>query len=127
MNIEQAKLFDMTEEQVVGTYEEILLLSKKNPDSPINKFKLKFVNELLAKANVLLGEEYRPLKDFTFFDDQELPSSSDVVFVLSQYLKVMDKFRFDHTTRSSIGLRFWIIENNQNGLRTKHPKYLNDN
>ncbi len=125
MNIEKAKQFDITEEQIIGIYEEIIVLSKKAPDSPINKFKLKFINELLAKANSLLGKEYHPLKDFDSFNEEELPTSSDVVFILSQYLKVMDKFRYDHTT-SRLGDWSWAIDNEKNGLWTKRPKSLNN-
>jgi hypothetical protein len=125
MNIEKAKLFDITEEQIIGIYEEIIVLSKKTPDSPINKFKLKFINELLTKANSLLGKDYHPLKDLVSFNEEELPTSSDVVFILSQYLKVMDKFRYDHTT-SRLGDWSWTIDNEKNGLRTKRPKYLNN-
>jgi hypothetical protein len=123
MDIENAKLFDMTEEQLIGVYEEILVLSKKNPDSPINKFKLKFINEFIANANLVLGEDYRPLKDFITFADEDLPSSSDVVFILTQYLKVMDKFRYDHTNIYS-GHFYWSIGNDKHGLQTKRPKYL---
>ena len=37
MNEEIADLFDKTEDQIDGMYDEISLLSKKKPDSPINK------------------------------------------------------------------------------------------
>lgn len=125
MKIESAKLFDITEEQLIGLYDEMLVLSKKKPDGPINKFKLKFINELVTKANSLLGEDYHPLKDFDSFDEEELPSASDVIFVLSQYLKVMDKFRYDNTTMK-MGKWYWNIENNKMDIQTKRPKYLSD-
>ncbi|MBE0672763.1 MAG: hypothetical protein IH588_19470 [Anaerolineales bacterium] len=125
MKIETAKQFDMTEEQLIGLYEEMLVLSKKSPDGPTNKFKLKFINELLAKANSLLGDSYHPLKDFDTFDEEELPTSSDVVFILSQYLKVMDKFRYDNTILD-FGTRYWKTDDRKNNLQTKHPKYLNN-
>ena len=95
-----ADLFDMCEEQVRGMYVELSTLSKKKPDGPVNKFKLKYVNDLLKKADSLLGERYCPLDGFHGFDADELPTASDVVFVLSQYLKNMDKFRHDHTFMS---------------------------
>lgn len=124
MKTEAAKQFDMTEEQLIGLYDEMLVLSKKKPDGPVNKFKLKFINELVKKANSLLGKDYHPLKGFDVFDEDDLPSSSDVVFVLSQYLKVMDKFRYDNTFRK-LGRSYWRTDD-KNEFQTKSPKYLND-
>jgi len=93
----EADQFDLLETQVVGTHEEIGILSKKKPDGAVNKFKLKLINELLGKLNGLLGKDYLPFDDFTSFDEDELPTSSDVVFVLGQYLKRMEKFRYPAT------------------------------
>lgn len=124
MKTEDAKQFDMTEEQLIGLYDEMLVLSKKKPDGPVNKFKMKFINELVKKANSLLGKDYRPLKGFDVFDEDDLPSSSDVVFVLSQYLKVMDKFRYDNTFRK-LGRSYWRIDD-KGEFQTKSPKYLNN-
>jgi hypothetical protein len=74
--------------------EEIGELSKKKPDGPINKFKLGFINEQLGVANGLLEEaHYRPFKNFVQFDDDALPSNSDVVMVLSQYLACLEIWR----------------------------------
>jgi hypothetical protein len=100
----------MCEEQVRGMYVEISSLSKKKPDGPVNKFKLKYVNDLLAKADSLLGERYCPLEGFHGFDTDELPTASDVVFVLSQYLKNMDKFRYDHTYENPGGDWVWNLD-----------------
>lgn len=109
MNEEQANLFDKIEDQIKGMYNEIGLLSKKKPDGPINKFKLKFINKIIREANNLLGEEYVPFEDFSEFEDEELPSASDVVLMLAQYLKSMDKFRFDNT-QLRYGTCYWILD-----------------
>lgn len=120
MNAEQAVLFDITEEQIQGLYTEIALLSKKKPDETVNKFKLQFINELLEKVNSLLTKSYLPFRDFRSFDIEMLPTTSDVALVLSQYLKVMGKFRFDHTKRSG-GEWFWILTGDKGGPKTRRP------
>jgi hypothetical protein len=122
MKTKETALFDITEEQIESLYDEIIVLSKKRPDGAINKFKLKFINELLTKANSLLGKSYLPFQDFTLFDEEMLPSASDVALILSQYLRIMDKFRFDHTKRVRMDW-FWIIDGNNEGTKSKRPKY----
>ena len=72
-------------------YDEIDKLSKKKPDDAINTFKLKFVNEFLEEANNLLDNNQRPFTDFEQFDDDDLPSNSDVIVVLSQYRYAIGK------------------------------------
>ena len=65
MKEQEAELFDISEDQINGMYNEIGLLSKKKPDSPVNKFKLGFINEVITKVNKLLGAEYVPFDDFS--------------------------------------------------------------
>lgn len=124
MTPEDADLFDTCEEQVKGMYEEIGLLSKKKPDGPVNKFKLKLINQLLAKVNNLLSNEYSPFDDFSAFDEDDLPTTSDVVFILSQYLKGMNKFRYDHTHYNS-GIWYWMLDDGKDSWKkTKRSTFL---
>ncbi len=120
MDEKRAELFDMTEEQLEGIYAEIGLLSKKKPDSPINKFKLKLINEVINKANGLLGKNYVSFSDFKNFDEDEVPTASDVVLILSQYLKSMDKFRFDHTEYDDYKW-YWVLDEDSR-IQTKKSK-----
>lgn len=81
---------------ILSTMQE---LSKKIPDDPVNKFKLNHANEIIRKVNKILGAKYRPFSDFEQFDvEGELPTSSDVVMMLAQYLSRMNKFESDHQT-----------------------------
>ena len=112
MNEETADLFDKTEDQIDGMYNEISILSKKKPDGPINKFKLKLINNLLKQANELMGDHYLPFDNFSEFDEDDIPSASDVVLILSQYMKSMDKFRYDHTQFSK-GTCYWIFDDEE--------------
>ena len=55
MNVKDVDKFEKLWSQLSGTYEEITLLSKKSPNDALNKFKLKFVNKLIAQSNDFLG------------------------------------------------------------------------
>ena len=72
------------------------MLSKSKPDNPINKFKLTFINEKIEEANTILTGEFKPFRGFTVFNVDELPTNSDIVMVLSQYLDCMEALRSAH-------------------------------
>jgi hypothetical protein len=87
-------------EQLIGQLEsihsELSALSKKSPVDGVNKFKLKFVNEVVREANGFLGESYRPSAEFQEFNSDDVPSNSDVTFVIALYLQAVERFRADH-------------------------------
>lgn len=116
-------LFDSSEGQLKIMYREIGLLSGKKPDGSINKFKLKFINDILGKVNILLGQKYLPFEGFSGFDVDKLPTASDVVFILSQYLKSMDKYRHDNTEYKS-GKWFWKLDEGENPKETRSSTFL---
>lgn len=75
-----------------GIYGELQELSKKKPDTPLNNFKVKSINRVLEQIKELLKEENMyPFLDVLDMDD--MPTNSDVVLILSQYIKSMDIFR----------------------------------
>lgn len=88
--------------QIKTFYEEIKLLSKKSPDGAVNKFKLKFLNDVLRKMTAILGDGHRPFPDFEAFDEADLPTNSDVVLMLSHYTESMGRFHGHHTYEDSI-------------------------
>jgi hypothetical protein len=96
MKSKDVDLFDRLEKQIEATHREVGLLARKKPDGPVNKFKLKLINELLVKVNRLLEKDYLPFDDFRTFDETDLPTASDVILVLSQYLQAIEKFREDN-------------------------------
>jgi hypothetical protein len=81
--------------------EQFSILSKQKPHDPVNAFKLRFVNVLLEQANSELVDQYRPFRDFSLFDSESLPTNSDVLLILSQYIKCLttqdnhDRYRSD--------------------------------
>ncbi len=96
MNEEQINNFEKCQTQIEGLLSEIGLLSKKNPNDAVNKFKLIFINELITNANIILTSDYMPFKSFNDFDVDSVPSNSDVTFILSQYLNCFEKLRADN-------------------------------
>ncbi|MBE0672764.1 MAG: hypothetical protein IH588_19475 [Anaerolineales bacterium] len=92
-------------------------LSKKKPNDQVNKFKLRLVNQVLETANEIIDEKNKPFADFTVFDENDLPSNSDVVLILTQYSACLQKFRKENIAMDDAHDRYWII----NGKRSKIP------
>lgn len=81
-----------------GAYKELSILSKKSPNDGVNKFKLNIINKIIAECNEFLGDEDVPVEDFDKFDIDDLPSNSDVIFILTQYAEALEKCRSDLIT-----------------------------
>jgi hypothetical protein len=79
-----------------GLHCEMSALSKKSPNDAVNKFKITFTNAVIAECNVFLGEQSKAIDGFLQFNVDDVPSNSDVTFVLSLYLQAIEKFRSDH-------------------------------
>lgn len=93
---------------------DFLELSKRKPNDAVNKFKLKIVNNLLSTANQILTKKYMPFDDFAVFDEDDLPTNSDVVVIIAQYVACLKKFGRDSTEYQDYK-HFWVI----NGKRSK--------
>jgi hypothetical protein len=134
MNKAEVDKFEKLSGQLISIYEEMSLLSKKNPNDAVNKFKLKFVNKLIEESNIFLDSKYRPFEDFDSFDEDDIPQTSDVVFILSQYLQCFEKLRSDNVIFEH-GSWFWRVMGDENDkvdqdgmikIRTVKPKKLKD-
>lgn len=121
MKKENAIEFDLIEGQLQILHTEIEKLSQKHPNDIINKFKLKYINDLLQKANAILGNDC-PLSGFEVFVDSELPSNSDVVFIVSQYLGKLDIVRWQNTYEN-YGETYWKTDD-KSTIQTKKSKFL---
>ncbi|MFN6527857.1 hypothetical protein [Nostoc sp. ChiSLP03a] len=124
--------FEKLSGQLQGIYEEISVLSKKSPNDAINKFKLNFINQLLNSSNEFLEDKYRPFKEFSEFDTDDVPQNSDVVFILSQYLQCFEKLRADNVQIRPGGW-YWVVDAEENEIgdelgkiyiKTTRPKRL---
>ena len=127
MNKEDVNKFEKVQGQIDGLYKEIGLLSKKSPNDAVNKFKLKFINQILEEANGLLQGAYKPLEGFDKFDDEDLPTNSDVTMIFEQYLSCFEKLRSDNiTTKQYVTGWFWIVDGEASNIKTSTPKKLNN-
>ena len=98
-------LYEKVQSQIEQLYKEITVLSKKSPNNAINKYNLKFINEKLKEANALLVGKHKPFADFEIFDEDGLPTNSDVVLILSQYLDCLEGWRSDNVFKD--GFRYY--------------------
>jgi len=127
MNKEEINKFEKVQSQIEGLYKEIGILSKKSPNDAVNKFKLKFINQILVEANGILQESYKPLEGFNSFEEDDLPSNSDVTMIFEQYLSCLEKLRSDNITTIEYKIGwFWIVDGEPSKIKTSKPKKLND-
>ena len=111
--------------QLEGLHREMLALTKKSPNDGLNKFKLKFVNSTLANANEFLGTKYKPLDEFEQFDADELPTNSDVTFILASYLEEIERMRADNI-KVDFGAWRYILSDTKKEIRTAPPKKIKE-
>lgn len=104
----EIEVFSKLRIQLNELLKDISELSKKKPNDLVNKFKLKLVNKVLETANSIIDEKNKPFEDFNLFDENDLPSNSDVVLILTQYSACLKKFREENMTRVDGEWR-WII------------------
>jgi hypothetical protein len=120
MNAKDVHFFEKVKSQLEQLHGEASLLSKSKPDNPMNKFKLALINEKLGEANKILTGEFQPFKDFTVFNLDELPTNSDVVMVLSQYLDGLEAWRCAHIWETAGMAYKWKTDDGQD-IRSQPP------
>ena len=123
MNTKEVETFEKMQLRLEGIYNEIKALSSKRPDDAINLFKLRLVNQVVLEANKILQEKNLPFKGFTEFDENDLPTNSDVVFVLSGYLGAFEKIRSDNISMK-MGRWYWKVGGELSDIQTKAPQKL---
>ncbi len=128
MTKEEIDRFEKLQTQIEGLHTEISTLSKKSQNDALNKFKLKFVNQLISEANELLGEDYKPFKDFSSFDENDVPTNSDVAMMLTQYLNCLEKLRTDNIKKEDKYPQnwYWIVNGKISDIRTVTPKKIKE-
>lgn len=106
--------------QLQGLHSEISLLAKKAPSDGLNNFKLSLINRALENANKVLGPRYLPFAGFDGFDADDVPSTSDVTLVLSQYMEEAERYRADNIQKTHSGW-FYVIDGILSEVQTGTP------
>ena len=90
-------------------FSEFRELSKKNPDRPVSKPKIRVVNRLLGRCREVLDDE--PSIEFLdLLDEDEVPQNSDVVLMLSQHVAAMTQFRSRYWGFGSGVQEMWSVD-----------------
>lgn len=118
---EDIKLFKTTHTQMFQMYKEISEMSKKKPDGPINQFKLTLINKIINDANSIIGDGYKPFDHFDNFDQDDLPTNSDIVIILSQYRSAMEQFKRDNIKKTGYNDWYWIIDGKLSEIKSSSP------
>ncbi|KAA6312854.1 hypothetical protein EZS27_036280 [termite gut metagenome] len=126
MTQQEVDKFEKLQAQLEGLHTEISALSKKSQNDALNKFKLKFVNQLIFEANELLGDDYKPFKNFRLFEENDIPTNSDVAMMLTQYLNCLEKLRTDNIKKEDKYPHnwYWIVNGKISNIRTVTPKKI---
>ncbi len=123
MKLKEVELLEKISGQMHGLHKEIDMLVRKSPNDGINEFKLKFVNAVISEANKILGKDYKPFLEFTQFNEDDLPSNSDVTFITGQYIEELERKRTDNIIQFS-GRWKYKISDSKEEIYTSPPKKL---
>ena len=89
---DEVKMFDILYPMIKGDLEEIRELSKKKQDEPLNELKVKIINKKLKKAKSILKNE-TTIEFLDLLNEETLPTNSDAVLQISQFINALKKFR----------------------------------
>ena len=117
MKKEDIRVYEKLLPQLSVMQKEFTELSKKKPDDHLNLFKLGLINQLLEEANKLIGD-MKPFASFDTFKEEEMPSNSDAVLILSQYVSALSRFKKENTVTKTITPSF-EFENTEEFWKTE--------
>ena len=120
MKRNQIDEFEKLNGQLESFYRELAALSKKSPNDAVNTFKLRFVNTTLKNCNAFLCKKYKPFDDFNQFNIDDVPSNSDLTFIIAQYMQAMEKFRSDNIYED-FNKWYYKIKDSNDQIRTTSP------
>lgn len=88
---EKVELYEVVRPLLHSAYSEVKVMSDKKQSEQLNLNKVKIINKLFDKVLILLKDE--PTIEFLQkLDEDDLPTNSDAVLILSQSLSAMDQF-----------------------------------
>jgi hypothetical protein len=123
MTKKQVDEFETLAGQLQAFSTEMNTLVKKNPNDALNSFKLKLVNSVIHRSNEILGNTRKPFEDFDQFDETSMPTTSDVLVIVSQYLSALEQLRVENIS-CHLGKWHWTVDDHHEQIRTAPPKKL---
>ena len=84
--------YELLKSMLHSQKKEFDLLSKKKADEQLNPMKIKMVNRVLEPLKSLFSHEDSH-KFLDILDEDEIPTNSDVVLIISQYESAIHNFR----------------------------------
>jgi hypothetical protein len=106
--------------QLKGLHSELTVLAKKSPSDAVNRFKLSLINSVIKNDNAVLGEKYMPFQGFESFDSEDVPSTSDVAMVLTQYMEEAERYRSDNV-RIWQGDWVYVVDGRPSEIKSGRP------
>lgn len=106
---EDVNQFELLNPLINGIYKEFQDLSKKKPEAAINTYKVKVINRVLEPIKDLLANE-EVFHFLDILDEDDLPTNSDVILILNQYLKALKMFYNKYYLNSPEGRYTWAIK-----------------
>lgn len=83
--------YNLLAEMLKATYLEMKDMSKKAPNDTLKPLKVTSLNRILQRAKDFFENE--PTKDFLdLLDNDEFPSNSDTVLIMSQYVAAFTEY-----------------------------------
>ncbi len=89
---EKASIHDTVMPLLDSMYLEFKELSKKKPDAAVSKSKISIANRLLKKVREVLENE-ASVDFLDLLDEDDVPQTSDVTLIFSQYVAAMKEFK----------------------------------
>jgi len=118
--IEEVEKLEKIIGQLQAAHSEIAVLSKKSPADSLNSFKLMMINKVIKESNIVLGKKYKPFEEFEKFQEDDLPSNSDVTMVLAQYMEEAERFRSDNV-KQRMGNWYYVVEGDLTNIQSGRP------
>ncbi|WP_448034236.1 hypothetical protein [Bradyrhizobium liaoningense] len=121
MNHQEVEEFRKMAAQLDALHLEALAASKKSPDKPVSAFKVNLANSVLEQAKRVLGPS-APAMDFVKFDKDDLPTNSDLSFIVTQFVECAEKVRAENIQRRANGTWYWNISGAFSDIVAAAPK-----
>jgi phage-related tail protein len=118
--IEDVEKLEKIVGQLQAAHAEITVLAKKTPADTLNSFKLKMINKVIEESNKVLGEKYKPFEEFDKFEEDDLPSNSDVTMVLAQYMEEAERYRSNNVIQD-LGSWYYIVDGKKSKISAGMP------